>query len=69
MTECAPTINAAAGMSGNNRPFVLLGCLHFQGGKGNNVFARDESSSRSAVQRPAAPAPSGTTYGQTKGEL
>ena len=23
MTECSPTINAAAGMSGNNRPFIV----------------------------------------------
>lgn len=23
MTECAPTLNAAAGMSGNNRPFIV----------------------------------------------
>ena len=23
MTECSPTLNAAAGMSGNNRPFIV----------------------------------------------
>ena len=26
MEECAPTINAAAGMSGNNRPFIVKSC-------------------------------------------
>ena len=43
MAECSPTINAAAGMSGNNKPFVLSGTLNFQGSKGNNVFSEDET--------------------------
>ena len=43
MTECAPTVNAAAGMSGNNKPFILVGVLNFQGSKGNNVFRSDET--------------------------
>ena len=25
MEECSPTLNAAAGMSGNNRPFIVMG--------------------------------------------
>ena len=33
MTECAPTVNAAAGMSGNNKPFVLVGVFDMMGGK------------------------------------
>jgi len=33
MTKCAPTVNAAAGMSGNNRPFVLVGIMDMMGGK------------------------------------
>lgn len=27
MEECAPTLNAAAGMSGNNRPFIVKECF------------------------------------------
>ena len=43
MNNCAPTLNSAAGMSGNNKPFVLTACLNFQGSKGNNVVSRDET--------------------------
>ena len=57
MTECSPTINAAAGMSGNNKPFVVKPMkergytvlrrdfsplvLNFMGSKGNNVISKD----------------------------
>ena len=49
MKDCAPTINAAAGMSGNNRPFIVKNnnilttpiVLNFQGSKGNNVVSQD----------------------------
>ena len=27
MEDCAPTVNAAAGMSGNNRPFIVKTCF------------------------------------------
>ena len=31
--ECAPTVNAAACISGNNKPFVLVGLMDMMGGK------------------------------------
>lgn len=34
MEECAPTINAAAGMSGNNRPFIVKSKGFAETGKG-----------------------------------
>ena len=32
MNNCAPTLNAAAGMSGNNKPFVIAGVFDMMGG-------------------------------------
>jgi hypothetical protein len=49
MNECAPTVNAAAGMSGNNRPFIVKICdvkvkafgIDQQGGKGGANYTED----------------------------
>lgn len=49
MKECAPTVNAAAGMSGNNRPFIVKRAesrvkafgIDQQGGKGGANYTED----------------------------
>lgn len=33
MNNCAPTLNTAASMSGNNKPFVIAGVFDMMGGK------------------------------------
>ena len=47
MTECAPTLNAAAGMSGNNRPFIVkskaYGCI--SKGNGETILSLEKSTS------------------------